>query len=163
MMVEDDALNRPEDADAGDRQRTGNRHALPKPGSIPPPADTEKGERNDEQLAEIDAEIETEKGDQKLVFRERHLAQAARKTKPVDESETENDDQTPDTEARTEHIFQGDKGNRERNGRFDKFARQAEDAVGRQEQGRGMGHGEGRGLEKQFAPRDAQKKEPEDK
>ena len=163
MVVEDDALNGPEKADAGDCQRAGDRHAIPKPGSIPPPADAEKGERNDEQLAEIDAEIESEKGNQELVLGERHFAQAARKTQPVDEAETEDDDQAPDAEAGTEHIFQGDKRDRERNGRFDKFARQAEDAVGRQEQGRGMGHGKGRSLEKQLAPRDAQKKEPEDK
>jgi len=71
--------------------------------------------------------------------------------------------EAPDAEARTEHIFQGDKGDRERNGRFDKFARQAEDAVSRKEQSHGMGHREGRGLEKQLTPRDAEKKEPEDK
>src|SRR4051812_22609512 len=53
-------LDGPEEADGGNGGAAGNHEAGAEPGFPAPPTHAQQGERDDEQLAEIHAEIETE-------------------------------------------------------------------------------------------------------
>ena len=97
---------------------------------------------NDRHLSDLDPEIEADQRAPELPGRQAELAEETGKTKAMNQAEAENHDRPPLRHLPECQVFDGDKGDRERDQRFDDGRGGRDHSARGQCQRRSMSHGE---------------------